>query len=1209
MNKRIISAAVSIAMTASLCAGLASPAYAEAKTPQYQRRSRMMEKLNRGLVAVKTTADTRGQTVDGVYLSWRLFGTESLENQAFDIYKNGTVIHTTGAHDATNWIDTSGTENDKYKVVRAGEDASNEPEVTPTTNSNYAKPSEVGNGNSLKHSFTYMDIPIERPADEKSLGGDWSYYYNLDRDHEGGANDASVGDLDGDGDYEIVLKWDPTNAKDASSGGYSGRVYIDAYEIDPNLKAENNPNGHLYKWHIDLGQNIRAGAHDTQFFVYDFDGDGKSEVAMQTALGSKDGLGQFVTKAGDTDEIRNYTDEDNNTVHERKGHNIGPDFYTVFDGETGEALCTTAGIPLGREDGGDWGDSKMQRSHRFLGAVAYLDGRNPSIVMCRGYYNRAVVRAYTWDGSKMTLQWEHMGDTDTLDSLYGQGNHNLSVADVDNDGRDEIVYGSAVLDDDGKVIGNTRLNHGDAMHVSDFNNDGIQECFSVKEKSVGYRNNAADFRVAATGQNIWCKGASGDTGRGVMANIDDEYAKTNPDALALGWSSSHANVFDLKGNELNAKPSKAGNGTFDNSLVYWDGDLSRELLDANIIQKYDAANGWTKRFYGPSDGYTLVGGTTNNYTKRNVCLSADLWGDWREEIIMAAEKGKDETPTLRIFTSTVPTEYRLTTLMHDSQYRMAIAWQNVAYNQPPHPSYYIGSAALATDENGNTLNYLAPAVPYTKVVYEYSPVAATGVTLDKSEVSVERTKTTRLIASAEPADTYPIEIKWKSSDENIATVEGGVVKGIADGEATITATVNGGPSADCKVTVYTNHADGVTLSSQGMDVGVGKTANLTATVTPDNTTDKSVTWSSDNERVAKVDKNGVVKGISDGTATITATTVDGGFTASCVVNVYPLVTADVTDDTEFTAVNTDANTTITNTATSSVISQKNADNGVMVERMFQNYPNDKVKLSFRLVTGGIKGVGAADAWNWTGHEYTMGIKLLDTNGNNILNIYQPYSTKATDLMSVITGGSAQKVTDTKNSGWSNSGNVEGNIQGSAKRWKVTVEFDYKNDNCTVTVIGTAGDWVTDDGVMKQTFALNDAKFAKLQLYTQKDGSGTITATPDLTELKYERTIERGPRNSIKLTGIEGKKANLSIIYQDTYESVDLIGVLYDSDGKLVELQPKTVENTPVAGDVSEAVTDFIEFERDINDYNLKVFMWDSLSGVTPLCAHDEKKKE
>lgn len=1203
MNKRIISAAVSIAMTASLCAGLASPAYAEAKTPQYQARSRRMEKLNRGLVAVRTTKDTREQTVDGVYLSWRLFGTESLENQAFDIYKNGAVIHTTGVHDATNWIDTSGTENDKYKVVRAGEDASNEPEVTPTTNSNYAKPSEVGNGNSLKHSFTYMDIPIERPADEKSLGGDWSYYYNLDKSHEGGANDASVGDLDGDGDYEIVLKWDPTNAKDASSSGYSGRVYIDAYEIDPNLKAENNPNGHLYKWRIDLGQNIRAGAHDTQFFVYDFDGDGKSEVAMQTALGSKDGLGQFVTKAGDTDEIRNYTDEDNNTVHERKGHNIGPDFYTVFDGETGEALCTTAGIPLGREDGGDWGDSKMQRSHRFLGAVAYLDGRNPSIVMCRGYYNRAVVRAYTWDGSKMTLQWEHMGDTDTLDSLYGQGNHNLSVADVDNDGRDEIVYGSAVLDDDGKVIGNTRLNHGDAMHVSDFNNDGIQECFSVKEKSVGYRNNAADFRVAATGQNIWCKGASGDTGRGVMANIDDEYAKTNPDALALGWSSSHANIFDLKGNELNAKPSNAGSGTFDNSLVYWDGDLSRELLDANIIQKYDAANGWTKRFYGPSDGYTLVGGTTNNYTKRNTCLSADLWGDWREEIIMAAGKGKDETPTLRIFTSTVPTEYRLTTLMHDSQYRMAIAWQNVAYNQPPHPSYYIGSAALATDENGNTLNYLAPAVPYTKVVYEYMQVDATGITLDKSEVSVERTKTTRLIASAEPADAYPIEIEWKSSDESIATVEEGVVKGISDGEATITATVNGGPSVDCKVTVYSNHATGVTLSETAMTVGTGKTSRLTANVAPDETTDKSVTWSSDNERVAKVDKNGVVKGIGDGTATITATTVDGGFTASCVVNVYPLVTADVTDDTEFQTVNTDANTTITNTATSSVISQKNAESGAMVERVFRSYPNDKVKLSFRVVTGGQRLDGSN--WNWSGHEYTLGLKFLDTQGNSILDILQAWTSGAQATQSAVMGGNKTNISGDWKQIVSDGENPLGR---STTRWEITFELDYRNDTCTATLAGADSNWTLGQTYQK-SFTLNGAKFEKLQLYTQKDGSGTITATPDLTELKYERTIERGPRNSIKLTGIEGKKANLSIIYQDTYESVDLIGVLYDSDGKLVELQPKTVENTPVAGDVSEAVTDFIEFERDINDYNLKVFMWDSLSGVTPLCAHDEKTKE
>ena len=481
MNRKVISAAVAVAMTATM-GSFALPANAaEVKTPQYQTNARQMEKLNRGLIAVKTTADTRGQAVNGVYLSWRLLGDESLENQAFDIYKNGTKIHTTGVHDATNWIDTSGTASDKYKVVKAGEDASKETEVTPTSNNNCAKSNEVGNGNSEKNSFTYVDIPISRPDPVERMGdGKTSNYYTVDKNHEGGANDASVGDLDGDGDYEIVLKWDPTDSKDSAGADFTGNAYIDAYKIDPNNDG--------YMWRIDLGKNVTSGAHYTQFLVYDFDGDGKSEVAMKTAPGTVDGTGHYVTEVGDTDEIRN-TDNTKSyigTSGRLKGKNPFTQYLTIFDGETGAALYTTDYIPYDAAEDKYWGDGKAKynRSERYLAAVAYLDGIHPSIVMCRGYYHDSVIRAYTWDGTELTMQWEHKGKKSASSTtLYGQGNHNLSVGDIDNDGKDEIVYGSAALDDDGKtVLGNTGLGHGDAMHMSDFNNDGTQEVFSVKEE-------------------------------------------------------------------------------------------------------------------------------------------------------------------------------------------------------------------------------------------------------------------------------------------------------------------------------------------------------------------------------------------------------------------------------------------------------------------------------------------------------------------------------------------------------------------------------------------------------------------------------------------------------------------------------------------------------------------------------------------------------
>lgn len=1160
MNRKVISAAVAVAMTATI-GSFALPANAaEVKTPQYQTNARQMEKLNRGLIAVKTTADTRGQAVNGVYLSWRLLGDESLENQAFDIYKNGTKIHTTGVHDATNWIDTSGTASDKYKVVKAGEDASKETEVTPTSNNNCAKSNEVGNGNSEKNSFTYVDIPISRPDPVERMGdGKISNYYTVDKNHEGGANDASVGDLDGDGNYEIVLKWDPTDSKDSAGADFTGNAYIDAYKIDPNNDG--------YMWRIDLGKNVTSGAHYTQFLVYDFDGDGKSEVAMKTAPGTVDGTGHYVTEVGDTDEIRN-TDNTKSyigTSGRLKGKNPFTQYLTIFDGETGAALYTTDYIPYDAAENQYWGDSgaKYNRSERYLAAVAYLDGIHPSIVMCRGYYHDSVIRAYTWDGTELTMQWEHKGKkSESSTTLYGQGNHNLSVGDIDNDGKDEIVYGSAALDDDGKtVLGNTGLGHGDAMHMSDFNNDGTQEVFSVKEEQ--FKKYAEDLRVASTGKHFWSSGklvTSDDNGRGVMDNIDDSYAKEHSNALAIGWSSGIANAHDLNGDDVAAKPAGAGSGTFDNFLVYWDGDLSRELLDANIIQKYYAATGTTKRFYGPSDGYTLTGGSTNNYSKRNPSLVADIWGDWREEIIMPVNKGSaTDQAYLRIYTSTIPTDYRITTLMHDCQYRLSVAWQNVGYNQPTHASYYIGSVALATDESGNTLNYLAPAVPYTKVTYSApEQVAVTGMTLEKKSIEVEKGKTETINAIITPENATRKGITWTSSDTNVATVTNGVVKGISAGTATITATTKDGNFTDtCEVTVMQNAVTGIRISEKLIDLGMGYKKQITATVMPDDATDKSVEWTSENPEIATVSDNGTITGKSYGRTVVTATTTDGGYTAKCVVRVKPIDVVDATGNNEFVSENTDANTSFTGSANSAMISQTGASDGAEAHKDFEVYDSGKVELEYRLTTGGVKVDGSN--WNWTGHEYTMGMKLLDSEGNNIVNVYQPYTTKAQNLMAQTSGDSAAAAVTASGSGWSNSGNVVGNIQGSSKRWKVKVTLDYDNDNCTVKVIGTDGTWANDDGVMQRTFALKGAKFKTLSLYTQKMedyDSATLTASPKIENLSYSKsTTVSGATEELYNKGGDSKFTD-SDITDWTQTGTDTATLTLDSDNNRILYNPE-----------------------------------------------------
>ena len=688
MLKKLIAFLTAVVMVTSVASIPVLTSYADTNSTTEKR---VMEKLDRGTVAVKTNG--------GVYLSWRLLGTESLTNQAFDIYRDSEKIYTTGEHDATCYTDSKGTADNKYTVVPKGEAIDKTEAVDVwTTNTTYKG-----------RSVAYKDIAFNVPDGGKTPT-DEEYTYT--------ANDMSVGDLDGDGEYEYIVKWDPSNSKDNSVVGYTGKVYLDAYELDGTLL-----------WRIDLGVNIRAGAHYTQYMVYDFDGDGKSEVILKTAPGSKDGEGNYVSKAGKNITKGDDTKDYRNSSGLLMGEDGGPEYLTVFNGETGAAMQTVDfDPPRSILTSSKWGDSYANRSERYLAAVAYLDGVHPSVVMTRGYYTYVYAAAYTWDGTDLKEQWlstntptEANGGTgctvkyadgtsknNTNKTLYAQGAHSVSVADVDNDGYDEIIFGSAVLDHDGTVLTYDGRGHGDAEHVSDFDNDGKQEIFMAHEAGK-HNDDIIPYAVDIKRYNgdIMLQAAQGDIGRGIMDNVDDEYALSSGN-LSLFWSVAADGIYNQAGEKVGNIPNTNGSN-MENFAVYWDGDLGRELLDGNKLVKYSVTSG-TERIYYNSKNSTLPG-SINNSSKSNACLTADLFGDWREEIVLRYGDG------VRIYFSTIPTDYRLTTLMHDSQYRCAIAWQNVGYNQSPHTSYYIGSAALAKDSGGNTLNYLAPNTSFTEVTY------------------------------------------------------------------------------------------------------------------------------------------------------------------------------------------------------------------------------------------------------------------------------------------------------------------------------------------------------------------------------------------------------------------------------------------------------------------------------------------------------------
>ena len=605
MKKRILDTTTLI-----MVAGLTALAQ-----PKYDYSLLSTEKLDRGVVAVRQ-ADGRA------FISWRTLMTDP-KGAAFDVYRNGQKLNQAPLTKGGTWfIDDNPTDGAVYDVrCEMEEERGKKEDISHLTSSISHQPSSIS---PLPSSIGYLPIPLQKPDDMHT------------------ANDASVADVDGDGQYEIILKWDPWNAHDNSHDGMTGPTLLDCYRL----------NGERL-WRIDLGQNIRSGAHYTPFIVYDLDGDGKAELMVKTADGTRDAKGTVIG-----DSLADYRNPAGRIL-------TGPEYISVFNGLTGAVMDTKPYIPE-RGDVNNWGDNRGNRSERYLAAVGYFGGRTPSAVFCRGYYTRSVLAAWDWDGHELKQRWVFDTNDAPWASYAGQGNHNLRVADVDGDGWDEITYGSMAVDHDGKGLYNTGMGHGDAIHLIADHKDGQLYIWDCHEN----KRDGSDLRNAKTGEVVFQVKSSTDVGRAMAADIDP----TNPGTEM--WSIDSRGVRNMKGEVIDHINPR---GLSINFGIWWDSDLLRELLDRSAVSKYD----WQ------SNSMTVLqrlDGQFNNGTKQNPCLSADILGDWREEVITRNR----ESTELRIYVSTIPTDYRINCLMQDIPYRLSVATENVGYNQPPETGFYLG---------------------------------------------------------------------------------------------------------------------------------------------------------------------------------------------------------------------------------------------------------------------------------------------------------------------------------------------------------------------------------------------------------------------------------------------------------------------------------------------------------------------------------------
>ena len=585
---------------------------------------RMTDKLDRGLMAVKTDA--------GVFCSWRVLA-EEYYDVTYNLYRDGVKVNAEPLT-VSNYTDISGTAASKYTVTAIGlRNHESEP----------CKEAAVWNQHWLEITPDHGDLK--------------STYV---------PNDACMADVDGDGELEILMKFDNQSEIQAS---YPREGYYGEYSIVEVFKLDGTK-----LWWLDFGPNMGDFQNNEQNIIaYDWDEDGRAEAIIRAADGTTihmaDGTTYVVGDA--TKNYRAATGGGTNWfMHE------GAEYLVYMNGATGKPY-QVMDYPLKRLEAGEtdlkaaWGDDYGHRSSKYFFGAPCLDGRKASIFLARGIYTRHKMIALDVNPKthELTERWRWTNNTPGS-PWYGQGYHNYSIADVDWDGRDEICFGSMVIDDNGHGLSTTGLGHGDAHHVGDFNPyvHG-QEIFACNEDNPG--NN---YRDATTSKIYYRYTSDRDDGRAMMGNF------TNDHPGCQGVSSRDPGLISSVIN--GPLPGGTKDNITQNFRIYWDGDLLEETQDYSSQGKNTAV---TIYKYGKGVIETLKGSMTNNDTKGTPCYQGDILGDWREEVITRTKDNK-----IRIYTTTIPSDWRIPTLWQDHQYRQAMVWQMCGYNQPPHVSYFLG---------------------------------------------------------------------------------------------------------------------------------------------------------------------------------------------------------------------------------------------------------------------------------------------------------------------------------------------------------------------------------------------------------------------------------------------------------------------------------------------------------------------------------------